>query len=84
MIPIVLAVAPVYVPEKVKVESVAERFARFPPSDIPEIVELVNPALLSVPVIVGVKVKAPADGTIVCPTVRPLNERVEVESAIEL
>lgn len=73
-----------YVPENVSVESVADKLARLEPREIPEIVELVNPALLSVPEIVGVKVRAPFDGTIVCPTVRPLNERVEVESAIEL
>ena len=38
--------------------------------------------LSRVPVMVGVKVRAPADGTIVCPTVKPLNDRVDVEKAM--
>ena len=37
--PTVLAVPPSYEPEKVKVESVAERLARLEPSAIPEMVE---------------------------------------------
>ena len=37
--PIVLAVPPLYVPEKVKEESVAERLAKLEPSEIPEMVE---------------------------------------------
>ena len=57
--PTVRAVPPLYAPENVSVESVAVRFARFDPSEIPLIVELVNPALLRVPVTVGVTVIAP-------------------------
>ena len=53
---------------------VAVRSARLEPRAIPEMVEFVSPVLSSVPVILGVKVKAPAVGTIFCPTVRPLND----------
>ena len=80
--PIVLAVLPLYVPEKVRVPLVAVRSPRFEPREIPEILELVRPVLLRVPETVGVNVRAPADGTIVCPRVRPLKERVEVEKVI--
>jgi len=37
--PMVLAVPPLYVPEKVRVLSVAERLAKFEPREIPEMVE---------------------------------------------
>ena len=37
--PTVLAVAPVYDPENVKVPSVAERAARFDPRETPEMVD---------------------------------------------
>ena len=67
--PIVLAVPPLYVPENVRVESVAERLARLDPRDTPEIVELVRPVLSRVPVIVGVNVRAPAEGTTFTPRV---------------
>jgi hypothetical protein len=67
--PIVLAVAPVYVPEKVRVESVAERLARVPPRAIPDIVELERPALSKVPDMVGVNVSAPFVGTTLMPKV---------------
>ena len=77
--PIVLAVPPLYVPENVRVEFVAVRSARFDPREIPEMVEFARPALLRVPVIVGVRVRAPAVGTMFCPTVNPLNESVDVE-----
>ena len=40
--PIVLAVAPVYVPEKVSVLSVADKLARLEPRAMPLIVELVK------------------------------------------
>ena len=63
--PMVRAVDPLYVPENERVLSVAVRSARLEPSAIPEIVELVRPALFSVPDTVGVKVNAPALGTIV-------------------
>jgi hypothetical protein len=43
--PIVRAVPPLYVPEKVRVLSVAERFARLEPRAIPEIVEFWRDAL---------------------------------------
>ncbi len=77
--PTVLATAPLYEPEKVSVPLVAVKSAKFPPSEIPEIVELVSPELFSVPDIVGVTVSAPADGTIIIPVVRPLNDPVVVE-----
>jgi len=80
--PMVLAVPPLYEPENVSEELVAVRSARFPPRAIPEMVELVNPALFRVPDTVGVSVRAPADGTTVVPRVRPLNDAVEVENAI--
>ena len=47
--PIVLAVAPVYVPEKVKVPSVAVKFASVPPKEIPEIVEAAKSAIATEP-----------------------------------
>jgi hypothetical protein len=40
------------------------------------------PATFSVPETVGVNVRAEAVGVIVCPNVRPLNERVVVENVI--
>ncbi len=43
--PIVLAVPPLYVPENVRVESVAVRSARLLPRAIPEIVEFWSEAL---------------------------------------
>jgi hypothetical protein len=43
--PIVRAVAPVYVPENERVESVAERLASVPPRAMPEMVEFVREAL---------------------------------------
>ena len=46
--PIVLAVPPLYVPEKVRVVSVAVRSARFPPKAIPEMVELARSVLATV------------------------------------
>ncbi len=54
--PTVCAVPPLYEPENVSVPFVAVRLARFAPRAIPEMVELVNPALSNVPEIVGVKV----------------------------
>jgi hypothetical protein len=67
--PTVLAVPPLYVPEKVRVESVAEKFARLEPRATPLIVELVSPALSRVPLIVGVNVSAPFVGTTFTPRV---------------
>jgi hypothetical protein len=67
--PTVLAVPPLYVPENVRVPSVAEKFARLEPRAIPLIVEFVRPALSRVPDIVGVKVRAPFVGTIRIPRV---------------
>ena len=78
--PTVLAVPPLYEPENVRVESVAVKSARLFPRATPEIVELVRPALFSVPDIVGVSVNAPLDGIIVIPAVSPLNEDVVVEN----
>lgn len=71
-----------YEPENVSVESVAVRSARVPPREIPEIVELVRPALFRVPDTVGVNVSVPADGTTVVPRVKPLKEAVVVEKVI--
>lgn len=56
--PIVLAVLPLYVPENVRVPSVAVRLPRLEPSAIPEIVELANIALVIAPVPI---VRAPPD-----------------------
>ena len=58
-----------------------EREFRFEPRAIPEIVELVSPELDIVPVSVGVKVRAPAEDVTVCPSVKPFQERVDVEKA---
>ena len=80
--PIDCAAAPVYVPENVSVPSVAVRFASVPPREIPEIVELVSPALSRVPEIVGVRVNAPAVGTTLTPRVCPLVVCVVVENVI--
>lgn len=74
--PIVLAVPPLYVPENERVESVAERLARFCPSDIPEIVEFWRFVLVMT-----------EDGSRTLPdvTVRPLeDERPAVESCPEM
>ena len=79
---IFLAVPPLYVPEKVRLESPAVKLAKFEPKEIPEIVELVSPVLSSVPVIVGLNINAPAVGIIVCPKVSPLNAVVDVENAM--
>ena len=79
--PTVRAVPPLYEPEKVRLPSVAVRVFKFEPRAMPEMVELVRPALFKVPERVGVTVRAPDDGTIFWPTVKPLKERVEVEKA---
>ncbi len=78
MRPIVLAVPPLYVPEKVRVESVAVRLAKFEPREIPEMVELARPALLKVPLRDGVKVWVSPAEVMVIAAVRPLKEEVEV------
>ena len=80
--PTVCALEPLYEPEKVSVPLVAERFARFPPSETPEMVELVRPALLMVPATVGVTVMPLPEMANVLPNVRPFHESVEVEMEI--
>ena len=55
--------------------------ARVPPRETPEMVELVKPALSNVPDSVGVKVRAPAVGTIFIPIVSPFLTKVVVEKA---
>jgi hypothetical protein len=67
--------------EPLSVESLVNA-ASVLPSEIPEMVELVRPALSRVPEIVGVKVRAPAEGMMVIPSVCPLTVAVEVEKVI--
>jgi hypothetical protein len=50
--------------------------------DVNELAPVPPPLTVSVPDTVGVNVRAPVDGTIVCPNVRPLNDVVVVENAI--
>jgi hypothetical protein len=61
----VCAVPPLYEPENVRVPLAAVRLARLEPSATPLMVELVRPALLRVPVQVGVMVSAPFVAAIV-------------------
>jgi hypothetical protein len=76
--PMVRAVPPLYVPLNVRVPSVAERLARLEPRAMPEMVELVRPALLRVPVMAGVpSVNVPPEFVTVCEMVRPLKDVAE-------
>ena len=81
----VRAVDPLYVPEKVRVESVAERSARLEPRAIPETVELASIALeiapLSTVQLVPLQVNEPKSSelsiaAVTLSTVRALLERV--------
>lgn len=55
---------------------------RLLPRDMPEMVEFVSPVLSSVPVTVGVNIRAEALGTIVCPKVSPLKLFVVLEKVM--
>jgi hypothetical protein len=63
---------------KVRVPFVAVRVASVPPKDTPEMVELVRPELLRVPVVEGVMVNAPPEFVTELPRVSPLNDCVDV------
>lgn len=69
----VRAVEPLYEPENVSEEFPAVRSARVPPSAMPEMVELVRPALFKVPVTeFGANVKVPPELVIAFENERPL------------
>jgi len=83
LMPTVRAVEPLYEPEKVRVESVAVRSARFWPSAMPEMVECVRPALSKVPVMEsGAKLKVPLELVMLFWSVRPLKVVAEVVAKV--